>query len=100
MLEKFALLKIALCRAPAFSSTSSACFRVGLSVPSVESIRSLAASMPFVTILPSKPWLISPSGQEHHYEPTKCFHRGREHCNVKYGGMVAVGSFCVEVNAD
>ena len=33
MLEKLALLKIALCRAPALSSASSACLRAVLSVP-------------------------------------------------------------------
>ena len=33
MLEKFALLKIALCSAPALSNASSACLRAVLSVP-------------------------------------------------------------------
>jgi hypothetical protein len=33
MLEKFALLKIARCSAPALSSASSACLRAVLSVP-------------------------------------------------------------------
>jgi len=33
MLEKLALLKIAVCKAPALSSASSACLRAVLSVP-------------------------------------------------------------------
>src|SRR5665647_271773 len=39
MLEKLALLKIALCRAPALSSASSACLRAVLSWPSERAIR-------------------------------------------------------------
>ena len=49
MLEKLALLKIALCRAPAFSSVSSACLRAVLSVPSGTPIRVLASeTRPFL----------------------------------------------------
>src|SRR5437016_528605 len=54
MLEKLALLKIAFCRAPAFSSTSSACLRELTSpAPSETPIRVLVTSFPLATVLPS-----------------------------------------------
>jgi hypothetical protein len=46
MLEKLALLKIALCRAPALSSASSACLCAVLSVPLETLIRVLVSSFP------------------------------------------------------
>jgi hypothetical protein len=47
MLEKLALLKIAFCRAPAFSSASSACScKLTSPVPSETSILVLVASFP------------------------------------------------------
>ena len=52
MLEKLALLKIALCRAPALSSASSACLRAVLSVPSETPIRVHVASFLLVMVLP------------------------------------------------
>src|SRR5437016_4118213 len=53
MLEKLALLKIAFCRAPAFSSTSSACLRELTSpVPSETPIRVLVTSFPLAMVLP------------------------------------------------
>src|SRR5665213_90006 len=52
MLEKLALLKIALCSAPALSSASSACLRVILSVPSKTLIRVLVSSFPLVMMSP------------------------------------------------
>src|ERR1019366_5349648 len=52
MLEKLALLKIALCRAPALSSVSSACWRAVLLVPSETPIRVLVSSFPLVIVLP------------------------------------------------
>src|SRR5450755_5090741 len=48
MLEKLALLKIALCRAPAFSSTSSACLGIASPVLSETPIRVLVSSSPLV----------------------------------------------------
>src|SRR5246500_5949818 len=54
MLEKLALLKIAFCRAPAFSSTSSACLReVTSPAPSETPIRVLVTSFPLAMVLPS-----------------------------------------------
>src|SRR5437660_2330212 len=54
MLEKLALLKIAFCRAPAFSSTSSACVReVTSPAPSETPIRVLVTSFPLAMVLPS-----------------------------------------------
>src|SRR5476651_1215722 len=52
MLEKLALLKIALCRAPALSSVSSACWRAVLLVPSETPILVLVSSFPLVIVLP------------------------------------------------
>src|SRR2546429_5000641 len=53
MLEKLALLKIAFCRAPAFSSTSSACLRELTSpAPSETPIRVLVTSFPLAMVLP------------------------------------------------
>src|SRR5476651_1413441 len=52
MLEKLALLKIALCRAPALSSVSSACWRAVLVVPSETPIRVLVSSFPLFIVLP------------------------------------------------
>src|SRR5450759_519754 len=52
MLEKLALLKIALCRAPAFSSVSSACWHAVLLVPSETPILVLVSSFPLVIVLP------------------------------------------------
>jgi hypothetical protein len=43
MLEKLALLKIALCRAPALSSASSACLRAALSAASETPVRVLVS---------------------------------------------------------
>src|ERR1039458_8796991 len=51
MLEKLALLKIALCRAPALSSASSA-WRAVLLVSSETPIRVLVSSFPLVIVLP------------------------------------------------
>jgi hypothetical protein len=53
MLEKLALLKIARCRAPAFSSTSSACLRK-LTSPALSEtlILVLVASFPLAIVLP------------------------------------------------
>src|SRR5260221_261286 len=52
MLEKLALLKIARCRAPAFSSTSSACLReVTSPEPSETPIRVLVTSFPLAMVL-------------------------------------------------
>src|SRR6478672_10645128 len=52
MLEKLALLKIAFCRAPAFSSTSSACLRELTSpAPSVTPTRVLVTSFPLAMVL-------------------------------------------------
>jgi hypothetical protein len=45
MLEKLALLKIAFCSAPAFSSASSACLRAVLSVALAETLRVFLASL-------------------------------------------------------
>src|SRR6476620_1945214 len=54
ILEKLALLKIAFCRAPAFSSTSSACLReVTSPAPPVTPIRVLVTSFPLAMVLPS-----------------------------------------------
>src|SRR6266511_6233771 len=54
MLEKLALLKIAFCSAPAFSSTSSACLReVTSPAPSETPIRVLVTSFPLAMVLPS-----------------------------------------------
>src|ERR1035441_10860953 len=52
MLEKLALLKIALCRAPALSSASSACWRAVLSEPAEIPIRVLVTSFRVVIVLP------------------------------------------------
>src|ERR1700757_4393512 len=53
MLEKLALLKIAFCRAPAFSSASSACLRELTSpAPSETPIRVLVTSFPLAMVLP------------------------------------------------
>src|SRR5450759_5890058 len=52
MLEKLALLKIALCRAPALSSVSSACWHAVLLVPSETPILVLVSSFPLVIVLP------------------------------------------------
>ena len=53
MLEKLALLKIARCRAPAFSSTSSACLReVTSPAPSETPILVLVTSFPLAMVLP------------------------------------------------
>src|SRR6202035_229820 len=53
MLEKLALLKIAFCRAPALSSTSSACLReVTSPAPSETPIRLLVTSFPLAMVLP------------------------------------------------
>src|ERR1700694_2952574 len=53
MLEKLALLKIALCRAPAFRSTSSACLRkVTSPARSKTPILVLVASFPLAMVLP------------------------------------------------
>src|SRR5665213_2081417 len=52
MLEKLALLKIALCSAPALSSVSSACRRAVLLVPSETPIGVLVSSFPLVIVLP------------------------------------------------
>src|SRR5665647_1419845 len=52
MLEKLALLKIAFCRAPALSSTSSACLCAVLSVSLETLIRVLVSSFPLNTVLP------------------------------------------------
>src|SRR5665213_3005357 len=49
MLEKLALLKMALCRAPALSSASSACLRAVLSVLSDTPTRALVTSLSLVT---------------------------------------------------
>src|ERR1700724_2482403 len=52
MLEKLALLKIAFCRAPAFSSTSSACLReLTWPAPSVTPTRVLVSSFPLAMVL-------------------------------------------------
>src|SRR6476661_4544185 len=53
MLEKLALLKIALCSAPALSSTSSACVRAECSAPSMPSIRILAPAFSLFMVLPN-----------------------------------------------
>ena len=55
MLEKLALLKMALCRAPALSSVSSA-WRAVLLVSSETPIRILAASFPLVKVSPPIIW--------------------------------------------
>src|SRR5476651_250869 len=52
MLEKLALLKIALCRAPALSSASSASLCAVLSVLLETLIRVLVSSFPLSTVLP------------------------------------------------
>src|ERR1019366_1232353 len=52
MLEKLALLKIALCRAPALRSASSACLCTVFSAPSHTPTRVLVPSYPLVTVLP------------------------------------------------
>src|SRR5450755_3183257 len=52
MLEKLALLKIARCRAPAWSSVSSACLRAVLSVLSKRPIRVLVTSFPLAMVCP------------------------------------------------
>src|SRR5436189_6072014 len=51
MLEKLALLKIARCRAPAFSSTSSACLREVTS-PALPEAPTVDASFPLAMVLP------------------------------------------------
>src|SRR5688572_30164515 len=51
MLEKFALLKIARCRAPALSSVSSACILEVASAPSTGAFRVLA--VPFAVVMDS-----------------------------------------------
>ena len=52
MLEKLALLKIALCRAPALRSASSASFRAVLSEASKRPASVLVSSFPLVMVLP------------------------------------------------
>src|SRR4029453_12803094 len=52
MLEKLALLKIAFCSAPAFSSTSSACLREVTS-PAPSETPILVTSFPLAMVLPS-----------------------------------------------
>jgi hypothetical protein len=52
MLEKLALLKIALCRAPAWSSASSACLRVEWSAASETSISVSVLWFSIVMVLP------------------------------------------------
>jgi hypothetical protein len=52
MLEKLALLKIALCRAPAWSSASSASLRAVLSAALVMPIRVLLLRLPMLMLLP------------------------------------------------
>src|SRR5476649_1700808 len=56
MLEKLALLKIALCRAPALSSVSSACLRAVLSVFWETPVRVLVSTFPLVMVLSR--WLV------------------------------------------
>src|SRR6202045_1425764 len=54
MLEKLALLKIAFCRAPAFSSTSSACLgELTSPAPSETPIRVLVTSFPLAMVFAS-----------------------------------------------
>src|ERR1700688_190236 len=52
MLEKLALLKIALCSAPASSNGSSACLCAVLSVPLEATIRPLVSSSPIFKVFP------------------------------------------------
>src|ERR1700682_3081375 len=62
MLEKLALLKIALCRAPAFRSTSSACFGMASPVLSETRIRVLVPSSPRVKVVLPIIMLVAPGG--------------------------------------
>jgi hypothetical protein len=50
MLEKLALLKIALCRAPALSSASSACFGKAFAAPSETLVRVPVASSAMIKL--------------------------------------------------